>query len=173
MFFSLYIFYFILYSRGEFFMCGMTCACIIGITISGFIALIIAGLFLTGVFTGITTGLFIALAISVIAIFFLIISLSNCNSCSIDCFRTNGICLLIGAIGTIISSIIALSVTLTAGSLLGAVLIGIVAFFFTLTISSIISLIICLLNIEDNNNSDNVNGRGGNNRTNGSCRCNR
>ena len=137
--------------------------------------LIIAGLFLTGVFTGITTGLFIALAISVIAIFFLIISLSNCNSCSIDCFRTNGICLLIGAIGTIISSIIALSVTLTAGSLLGTVLIGIVAFFFTLTISSIISLIICLLNIndEDNNGSDNVNSRGGNNRANGSCRCNR
>ena len=99
-------------------MCGMSCACAVGLIISGFIALIAAGLFFGGAITEITIGIFIALVISIVAVLYLIVSLSNCNSCSIDCFRSNGVCLLLGAIGTIVFAIIALSITLTPGTIL-------------------------------------------------------
>ncbi|MGM9969996.1 MAG: hypothetical protein ACI35S_06340 [Anaeroplasma sp.] len=168
-------------------MCGISCACLIGLTLGGFVALIVAALFFAGVLTEITIGLLIVLSISVVAILLLIVSLSSCCRRNLDCFRANGICLLFGAIGTIIFAIIALSITLTPGEILGTIIIALVAFFFTVTISSIISLIICLLNNDNNNDDDddddedndscNCSNNNSNNNRNRSnrrcCRCNR
>lgn len=163
-------------------MCGISCACLIGLTLGGFVALIVAALFFSGVLTEITIGLLIVLSISVVAILLLIVSLSSCCRRNLDCFRANGICLLFGAIGTIIFAIIALSITLTPGEILGTIIIALVAFFFTVTISSVISLIICLLNNgnddendddEDDNDSCNCSNNNSNNSNRRCCRCNR
>ena len=90
--------------------------------------------------------------------------LINClNSCCTrqECFEEYGVCILAGAIGSIISSVLALSFTLTTGSILSAILVGLAAFFFILTLVSTIGLIICLLNV--NSRSGENNGCGCNN----------
>ena len=138
-------------------MCSRNCGCSIWLTISTFVAIIVAGLFFLGLLPSFQTALFIILAIAVISLFLLINCLNSCCTRQ-ECFEEYGICILAGAIGSIISSVLALSFTLTTGSILSAILVGLAAFFFILTLVSTIGLIICLLNVnsrsgENDNNS--------------------
>ena len=126
-------------------MCSRNCGCSIWLTISTFVAIIVAGLFFLGLLPSFQTALFIILAIAVISLFFLINCLNSCCTRQ-ECFEEYGVCILAGAIGSIISSVLALSFTLTTGSILSAILVGLAAFFFILTLVSTIGLIICLLN---------------------------
>ena len=135
--------------------------CLISLTIGGFIGIIIGALFFSGVLPEITLAIYAVLAISVALILYLIVSLSNSSSNNIECFQRSGPCLLLGAIGTLILSIIALALSLTAGDILGSIIIGLITFFFTFAIVSTIFLIICLLNTGDEDNNEN-----------GNCNCN-
>ena len=127
-------------------MCSRNCGCSIWLTIRTFIGIIVAGLIFLGLLPSFQTALFIILAIAVISLFLLINCLNSCCTRQ-ECFEEYGICILAGAIGSIISSVLALSFTLTTGSILSAILVGLAAFFFILTLVSTIGLIICLLNV--------------------------
>lgn len=135
-------------------MCSRNCGCSIWLTISTFVAIIVAGLFFLGLLPNIQTALFIILAIAVISLFLLINCLNSCCTRQ-ECFEEYGICILVGAIGSIISSVLALSFTLTTGSILSAILVGLAAFFFILTLVSTIGLIICLLNVNSRSGDNN------------------
>lgn len=141
-------------------MCSRNCGCSVWLTVSTFIAIIVTGLFFLGLLPSFQTALFIILAIAVISLFLLINCLNSCCTRQ-ECFEEYGICILAGAIGSIISAVLALSFTLTTGSILSAILVGLAAFFFILTLVSTIGLIICLLNV--NSRSGENNGCGCNN----------
>ena len=143
-------------------MCSRNCGCSIWLTISTFVAIIVAGLFFLGLLPSFQTALFIILAIAVISLFLLINCLNSCCTRQ-ECFEEYGICILAGAIGSIISSVLALSFTLTTGSILSAILVGLAAFFFILTLVSTIGLIICLLNVNSRSGENNGCGCGNNN----------
>lgn len=135
-------------------MCSRNCGCSIWLTISTFVAIIVAGLFFLGLLPNIQTALFIILAIAVISLFLLINCLNSCCTRQ-ECFEEYGICILAGSIGSIISAVLALSFTLTTGSILSAILVGLAAFFFILTLVSTIGLIICLLNVNSRSGENN------------------
>ena len=140
-------------------MCSRNCGCSIWLTISTFVAIIVAGLFFLGLLPSFQTALFIILAIAVISLFLLINCLNSCCTRQ-ECFEEYGVCILAGAIGSIISSVLALSFTLTTGSILSAILVGLAAFFFILTLVSTIGLIICLLNVNSRSGENDNNGCG-------------
>lgn len=123
-------------------------SCLIALTLGGFVGIILAALVYAGIFTNVVPFLYVTLAIGIISILYLINSLNSCCK-NLICIRNNILCLLIGSIGIILASIIALSVNLTTGELLSAFLIGIISLFLTLVLITIITLIFCIINSLD------------------------
>lgn len=66
---------------------------------------------------------------------------TSCNHCCVPLSA-----LLVGILGTILSSVILLAITFAATSIIGAIVVGALFFFFSLTISSTTCLIKCFLN---------------------------
>ena len=66
---------------------------------------------------------------------------SPCNHCCVPLSA-----LLIGILGTILSSVILLAISFAATSIIGAIVVGALFFFFALMISSTTCLIKCFLN---------------------------
>lgn len=62
------------------------------------------------------------------------------------CVCKNGNIIAISAIGTVITTIIGLAITITAESIGTAVLIGLATLFLTMTLLNVLRLIICLTN---------------------------
>ena len=127
-----------------------TCGCGVTAAILGIIfGIIIAVLFSFGYFSFIFPGLWIAFSVAAATIVYLMIlsPISACEGCPglFECLRKNLSCLLVGAVGTIIFVIAALTTTLLAESTASIVLIGIVGFFFIFLLSSIISFFKCLI----------------------------
>lgn len=61
------------------------------------------------------------------------------------CICKVGYCLAIPVVGTIITAIIGLAITITAESVLIAILIGLVILFLTMTILNLLRLVLCLV----------------------------
>lgn len=118
-------------------MCNCKCSCTVaGIVASLIVGIIAAFLQITAVITVAPVFLWVALGIGVgfLGILTLRAGTSCCvrnNACS--CAALNA--LLIGILGTILSSVILLSVGIVATSVLSAILIGILLFFLSLTLS--------------------------------------
>lgn len=125
------------------------CICTVSCTLIGVISALFAGVVLGALyFFGILTALIIpleaVLAFGIIAFF----GISAISLVSEKCYLKNCICRLrgiiyTGAVGTILSSIIALLVSLTPGAILSAIVIGLVGFFLVLLIAAIICLVSC------------------------------
>lgn len=120
--------------------CGGTCAIPI---VFGIIAGILATLFLTVEL--LEVFLIITLGISLVALTVLTRAslVSGCRREDeiVECVCRNGVCLLVGLFGTLVSSIIAF-ITAT----LGPVLLFFVAGFFVWTLVSLFMLLLCIIN---------------------------
>lgn len=125
------------------------CICSVSCSFIGVIAALAAGvaigaLYFFGVLTAITFPLQAVLTFAGIAFFGISAVSVLSGKCTLaQCFcRLKGI-LFTGAVGTILSALIALLVSLTPGAILSAIVIGLVAFFLVLLISAIICFVTC------------------------------
>lgn len=83
-----------------------------------------------------------ALAVLIIGVLF---AAASSSGALIRCLCSNAVCLLVGIIGTLITTIIALSIDLATGVVGIALLFGVGAFFFLLTVIALIALILCIV----------------------------
>ncbi|MBR5586961.1 MAG: hypothetical protein IKW02_03270 [Clostridia bacterium] len=107
-------------------------------------------LFYNGFLPTITTGIILAAAVAGGALILFWISLiSRKPYTDTDCVCENFGLLLTGAIGTLLSALVILSVTLVTTSTVFAILIGLAAFFFALTFAGLVSYFSCLADCDD------------------------
>lgn len=128
-------------------MCNRDCGCLLSVVISVFIGIIIGVLFFFAFIPAITTVVWIAFGIAVFALALLLTISAFGGPKAGKCVCANGGCLLAGIIGTIITAIAALAITLTTGVVLIAILIGLGGFFFSLLLISLIGFIDCLIDV--------------------------
>lgn len=126
-------------------MCDKTNECLTAILISALLGLGIGFAFFSGVITGIIQALWIAFGIGILSLILLIILPTIAKGEQERCICKKGECLLLGALGTIVLSIISLSITLATASAGFAILIGALGAFLALTILAIANLIRCLI----------------------------
>ena len=116
-----------------------------GITAGVLVAIAVGLLFFFGVITNLTIALWVAFGVG---IFTLVSTFAAALLTPVwisrKCFCRNKNALLTGGIGLVVTTVIALSTTLAAQSILSAILIGLVAFFLLLSLASIICFIICI-----------------------------
>lgn len=128
--------------------CDNTCSpCgAVGVVISIILAAVTGIVFANGLLPTITTAVWIAFGLAVFSLATLIAGgyLSSLTRCA-KCICKNGTCLLVGAVGTIVAAIIALSITIAVTSTAVIVLIALGAFFFFLMLIALASYIYCLV----------------------------
>lgn len=102
-------------------------------------------LFFNGLLPTITTGVIVAGIVAIVAlILFWVSIITRKPYTDNDCVCENFGLLLTGALGTLVTTFIILSVTLVVTSPIFALLIGVAAFFFALTIAGIVSYLDCI-----------------------------
>ena len=119
----------------------------IAFVVSLIIGVIAAFLQITAVIT--LTPIFSIVAFGVAAIYLAVTLIASaltqrasaCNNCCIPLFAV-----LVGILGTILTSVILLAITFAATSVIGAIIVGALFFFFSLMIISVACLIRCFLN---------------------------
>ncbi len=118
--------------------CKASCAGL-GAIVSLILGVIAAFLRITAVITVTPAFLWVLFGI---AVGFLAIGLLTCGGCADSCGSCRSLgAFLIGALGTILLSVVLLGVPFAATSVLGAVLVGALIFFFFLTVFSAACLI--------------------------------
>lgn len=126
--------------------CKRNCGCLIPVIISLIIAIIVGVIFTPTVVTGLTTLLFIIFGVAAFFLVALIAIILFGRRREDYCVCEFGTCLLIGSLGAIISSTIALA--LTVSTTVTAILIGIITFFIVLAIIQFFLLILCLIKVD-------------------------
>lgn len=127
------------------------CACgcgIIGTVLGIIFGIIVASLFAAGSTPLIVTAIWIAFAVAGATLILLMIMLpiSACGTCMrlVICLKRSLTCLLIGTIGTVVTSIAALAIVLEITAMSMIFLIGLGTFFFTMLLSGLVSFFKCL-----------------------------
>lgn len=128
--------------------CTVSCA-LVGVILALFAGAVLGALYFFGVLSAIALPIQAVLLFGIIAFF----GISAISLVSGKCRFTNCLCklrsiLFTGSVGTILSALIALLVSLTPGAILSAIVIGIVAFFLVLLIAGIICLVSCVADCE-------------------------
>ncbi len=122
------------------------CSCLITLFIGIILGIIVGYNAYLAVIPGIVTALWIAFGIGIGALILLaIMAQARCERRE-KCICKNGTCIAIPAVGTIITAIIGLSITITTGSIGIAILIGLATLFLIMTILNILDYILCLIN---------------------------
>lgn len=107
----------------------------------------IGTLYFWGLLPIIVFGIVGALAITVISLILVIILISiiykYCSESVHDCLNSYGLLLLIGILGTIITTLILLSIIITPLNFIVSTLVGFATFFFVLQILSLVFTLIC------------------------------
>lgn len=130
--------------------CGFNACGFAGIVISIVFGAIIGVLFAFGYIPAIVTSTWIAFGLAILTLIFLVsgVLLSGVseqpNALS-RCLYKNTTCLLAGIIGTIISTLAALSIVLNPAFVSVITLVAIGAFFFSLMIIALIGFINCIV----------------------------
>ncbi|MPN25107.1 hypothetical protein SDC9_172514 [bioreactor metagenome] len=123
------------------------CSCL-GVVISIIFGAVIGVLFAFDLIPFITTALWIVFGLGVLALIFLLIAVlvgaATGSPALSKCLCSNALCLLVGTIGTIVSSVIALSFVLEATSIFAAAIVAIVAFFLAFMLIGLIAMIACI-----------------------------
>lgn len=104
-------------------------------------------LFYFGYLPSVTVGTWIAFgfaAVVLLALTIILVSGAMRPPIVHDCLCRYGFCLLSGAVGTLVTTIITLSIAL-ATNVIGAIIVAIGAFFFTLMLLSVIGFLACML----------------------------
>jgi len=124
------------------------CSCI-GLIISIVFAAIIGTLFALNLITSIVVSVWIAFGLGVLGLIILttgaFLGAVTFPNALTSCLCKNGNCLLAGAIGTIISALIALSFTLSSTGVFAIIIIILLAFFFALMIVALVALLSCII----------------------------
>lgn len=130
-------------------MCRKVSSCVLNIVIALIFGTIVGILFGFGILSGIIAlwgtfvvgivGLVIAIGLAVLAC---------CSDCRLIRCCDDKICLLIGAIGTIVTSLVAIAIG-GVGIIISAIIAALVGFFVTLTLLSIISVILGTMQCSD------------------------
>ena len=137
--------------------CNKSCICggckLVGTILGIIVGVIIGIIFSLGYTSLIATGIWIAFGLATFFLLYILGALlfGLCSgSCSIivSCIRQNLGCLLTGIVGTILTTLAALSVSLDTASIAIILLVGLGAFFFTFLIVGIISFIKCAVNCD-------------------------
>lgn len=126
-------------------MCDKTNECLTAILISALLGLGIGFAFFTGAITGIIPALWIAFGIGVGTLVLLTILPIITKGEEARCICKKGECVLLGALGTVILSIVSLTITLATASVAFAILVGVLGGFLVLTILALANLIRCLI----------------------------
>ncbi len=120
------------------------CCCIFNIIASLIAAVGIAGVFYTGLITSVTTLIYFSLVLGILGLIYILFT-AFCGGRH-QCNNLKDSCLTAGIVGSIVTSIFALTITaLTVGSLTVGILIGAVAFFLVTNLINFINLIISKL----------------------------
>ncbi len=119
-------------------------------TVLGIIfGIIVGALFAFGYTPLIVTGIWIVFGLAAAVLLYImgVILLSSCDSCCklYYCLCRNIKCLLVGAIGTLISTLAALSIVLLISVTAMVVLIAVGAFFFVFMITGLVYFIRCVV----------------------------
>ena len=115
---------------------------LIGIISGIVLAAVGVSLFLTSVLTAPFTAALTTLIIAAVFLFTVIIA--SFLSCKVkNCICCHKGSLFFGIFGTLIASLVAVSVTLTTASVLSAVIVGLVFFFFGFLLVSTLFLVLC------------------------------
>lgn len=134
-----------------------SCVCggckLVGTIVGIIVGVIIGILFALGYTPLIVTGIWIAFSLASFVLLYILgtLFLGSCSgSCGIimGCIRRNLGCLLTGSIGTVLTSLAALSIVLDIAVNSIVLLVGLGAFFFTFLIVGIISFIKCAVNFD-------------------------
>ena len=122
----------------------------VGVIVGIFAAIAVGLLFYFGVISGLTIALWVAFGIGV---FTLIATFLTAILTPIwyvgGCFCRNRRGLLIGGFGTVLTTVIALSITLASASVLSAIILALVTFFLLIAIFSLICFVICVSRCRD------------------------
>lgn len=134
-----------------------SCICggckLVGTIVGIIVGVIIGIMFALGYTPLIVTGIWIAFSLASFVLLYILgtLFLGSCSgSCGIimGCIRRNMGCLLTGSIGTILTSLAALSIVLDIAVNSIVLLVGLGTFFFTFLIVGIISFIKCAVNFD-------------------------
>ena len=120
------------------------CNCIIKTIISVIIGIIIGILFYFAFIPSIVIALWIAFGISIFSLILLVVVSVFGKEKTEKCICKNGKCLAIPILGTIATSIAAISITLTAYVISRAILIALWGFFFAFLLINLLTFLICL-----------------------------
>ena len=128
--------------------CGSSCviAAIVGLVFGALIGI----LFAFDLIPNIVVSVWIAFGLGVLALVMLFAaaltsSVVMCGTLG-RCLRKNAVCLLVGIIGTIVFTVILLSIVINPILLSAQVLVAIAAFFFVFMLSALVAFILCLIN---------------------------
>lgn len=129
--------------------CGNPCEICITVLVGVIVATIIALLFAFNYIPGITTALWVVFGFAVLNLIFLVVGHFSASlfrySILGNCLCCKSTILLVAIIGTIILSLIALSITLVITDVASIVLIALVGFFATMMVLGSIGLLRCIL----------------------------
>lgn len=130
---------------------GCSCGCGAIGTVLGIISgVIVAVLFSLGLTPLIIAGIWVAFGIAALTLIYIIALAVRdaCNNCCTlkKCLSGDLKCLLAGTFGTILATLILVSVSLEISSIIVTIIVGIATFFLIFLIASLISFIKCLVN---------------------------
>lgn len=128
-------------------------SCLVSFLLAILLGFLVALLIFFGLLTNITLGLIIAIisAFIISIALFTVIVLPRYNRC----IKKYSCGILIGIVGTIFFAIIALSIELGA-NIISAILVGLVAFFLTYLIIKFLKLLNCIIDINEDCNSNEI-----------------
>lgn len=122
------------------------CGCIVSLLVGTVLGIIVGYISYSTLIPGIVTVLWIGFGIGIGTLILLTLLALLVNGKQERCICANGTCLALSAIGTIITTIIGLAITIVTGSVLVSALIGLATLFLTATLINILKLLICLIN---------------------------
>ena len=122
------------------------CGCIISLLVGAVLGIVVGYISYSTLIPGIAAALWISFGIG-IGTLILLTLLSLLVNCKQErCICANGTCLTVSALGSIITSIIGIAITIVTGSVLVSALIGLATLFLTATLINLFQLLICLIN---------------------------
>lgn len=120
------------------------CGCFIPAIVSIILAIIVGIISFSEIIPELFLVILVALGIGIGSVFVVLYVVTQTQGREERCICKYGDCVSIGAIGTIITAIIGLTVTIVTGSIAISVLIGLGTLFLSFTIFSVLELLLCL-----------------------------
>lgn len=122
------------------------CGCILPLLVGAVLGIVVGYISYSTLIPGIVTALWIGFGIGIGTLILLLLLSIFANCKQERCICENGTCLAISTIGTIITTIIGLAITIVTGSVLVSALIGLATLFLTATLINLFQLLTCLIN---------------------------